>query len=200
MTLLLGVGTARLVLRTAHGAPAAARSATRAKPDAAQDSGVRPAQRIATARGLRTAAPNNPILQWRTAVPPESGTVIGEFDSRLRAKFELRRIICSVDNAIVYDRPTAADEVVLFRRVLAPGKHVVSLMANYDGDPDSPSSFLEGYHFDVFARRPFVVRRGDTTLVSITGQESPTGDFRDRLSLAVNVSEEPSRALGRHRS
>jgi hypothetical protein len=152
----------------------------------------------APATAGESVPPANSAPHGRTLAAPRLDSVMGQFHNRIQGRFHLKRIICMIDNSVAYDQPVAADEVGLFDRVLRPGKHTVSVVADYDDNPTSLIGSLEGYHFHLSTSQPIVIHRGDTAQVSVTARSygGPTTALSERLSLTMNVSDEPTRAPG----
>ena len=199
--LLLGVAGVRLAVHgwaAASPSPGAlpamaARSGPGAAPGKAGQTDVRP-----SAVEGRKARPGLRGVRWwqsgpqEGAVPADRGAVIGKFHDWARGQFQLKRVVCSIDDTVVYDHPTDADSIVLFRRALRPGPHTVAVGANYDGDPDAVFAYMEGYHFDVSSARRIVVPKGETILISIVGhQRRRPSALGDRPALSMNISEQP---------
>ncbi len=129
--------------------------------------------------------------------PSNEAVVVGEFHNQVQGKLRLKRLTCSVDDAIVYDQPTSADQVILFRLTLRPGKHTVSVGAAYDGDPDAPFAYMQGYQFDYSTSKPIDVHDGDEIRLSIIGQRaSGVVEWWDRPLVSLGVFEQSKVASG----
>ena len=121
-----------------------------------------------------------------------SATVAGRFQNGIGGRFQLRRVICSVDGTVTYDQPTGAREVALFDRTLRPGRHSISIVADYAESPDSALGLFEGRHFHLSAGETLYVRPGEAVKVTATSREG--GGLRtalgDRLLLTINTADQ----------
>jgi len=114
-------------------------------------------------------------------------TIVGAFNDRVGATYQLISMTCLVDGVPVYKG--GAPGGGMFDLPVAPGDHAVTVTAEYGGKGSGLFSYMDGYRFKVKVGRVFPVRANEKAQVTVTAFErgGATAKYEDRLALAVDV-------------
>ncbi len=124
----------------------------------------------------------------QTVRAPESSMVVGRFQNKAGASYELERVSCVLDGARVYSGPSSG-LVELFRRGLPAGVHQVSIVAEYRGRSAGVFSYTNGFKFTLQGSRRFHVPVGQPAQILVTAYErgGPTEPLAERLALSIST-------------
>jgi hypothetical protein len=162
---------------TGEAAHAHDRSATRGTP-AAPASPFAPTTRSNASRSV-------PATKTK---PKTNGFAMGSFRDLTGPTFALSRVTCQIDGRTVYSGP-GGKSLRLFQGELPPGRHTVTVQADYRIKNAGPFFYTKGFQFKVLSGRRFDVGAGRPVQVSVVGYErgGPTRDYDERLALAIDA-------------